>query len=267
MRRDVTRLGAAVVAALLVLAAAAGQDGEEKVPLDKVLWPVLETVKARFPGAKLTGASKEKDKWVYEVSLTEKGKDKNMDVTCTPEGELLTIERAIDAKDLPKATAKAIEDKYPKGDVQDRRGDHQGGEEGGEVGVLRSTAGDAGQAEDDGGAGHRRGEDRRRGGEDGRRQGRVARLPGAGGATSLPRSVTPRPASVVRTPGGRDAKGLVGHRSASPWDDGDRRPSHADKRRAWRRELLGEEIRAALRQGANEREIQEAAERLLNLAA
>ena len=38
-------------------------------------------------------------------------------------------------------------------------------------------------------------------------------------------------------------------RTASPWDDGSRRPSHADKRRAWRRELLGGEIRAVLRPG------------------
>jgi DDE superfamily endonuclease len=65
----------------------------------------------------------------------------------------------------------------------------------------------------------------------------------------------------------RDAKGLVSHRSGSPWDDESRRPSHADKRRAWRRELLGDEIRAALRVGATERELQSAAERLLNLAA
>ena len=42
----------------------------------------------------------------------------------------------------------------------------------------------------------------------------------------------------------RHEEGLVGHRSASPWDDRPRRPSHADKRRARRRELLGEEIRA-----------------------
>ncbi|VTR92469.1 transposase : Uncharacterized protein OS=Singulisphaera acidiphila (strain ATCC BAA-1392 / DSM 18658 / VKM B-2454 / MOB10) GN=Sinac_2157 PE=4 SV=1: DDE_5 [Gemmata massiliana] len=47
----------------------------------------------------------------------------------------------------------------------------------------------------------------------------------------------------------RDEKELAGHRSASPWDDTTRRPSHADKRRAWRRELLGNEIRAALRTG------------------
>ena len=60
---------------------------------------------------------------------------------------------------------------------------------------------------------------------------------------------------------------LVGHRSASPWDDGTRRPSHADKRRAWRRELLAEQIHAVLRPGMTEQEIQTAAERLLNLAA
>ncbi len=33
-------------------------------------------------------------------------------------------------------------------------------------------------------------------------------------------------------------------RAASPWDDPAQRPSHAGKRRPWRRELLAEEIRA-----------------------
>lgn len=66
---------------------------------------------------------------------------------------------------------------------------------------------------------------------------------------------------------GRDAAGLVGHRAASPWDDAGRRPSHADKRRAWRRELLENEIRAVLRPGLTEPEIRAAEERLLNLAA
>ncbi len=65
---------------------------------------------------------------------------------------------------------------------------------------------------------------------------------------------------------GRADAGLVGHRSASPWDDEPRRPSHADKRRAWRRDLLGDEIRAALRAGSSEAEIRAVAERLLNLA-
>ena len=65
---------------------------------------------------------------------------------------------------------------------------------------------------------------------------------------------------------GREAEDLV-DRSASPWDDPARRPSHADKRRAWRRALLGEEIRAVLRPGVTEAEFQAVAERLLGLAA
>jgi hypothetical protein len=64
----------------------------------------------------------------------------------------------------------------------------------------------------------------------------------------------------------RKADELV-DRSNSPWDSPLRRPSHADKRRAWRRELLGEEIRAVLRPGVTEQEIQATAERLLSLAA
>jgi hypothetical protein len=65
---------------------------------------------------------------------------------------------------------------------------------------------------------------------------------------------------------GRKEEELV-DRSASPWDKVSRRPSHADKRRAWRRELMGEEIRAVLRPGVTEEEIQATAERLLSLAA
>jgi len=66
---------------------------------------------------------------------------------------------------------------------------------------------------------------------------------------------------------GRPAETLVGHRSASPWDDGARRPGHADKRRACRRELLAEQIHTVLRPGLTETEIRTAAERLLDLAA
>jgi hypothetical protein len=55
----------------------------------------------------------------------------------------------------------------------------------------------------------------------------------------------------------------LAERSASPWDDASRRPSHADKRRAWRRRLLGEEIRTLLRAGPTETEIDAAVQRFL----
>ena len=64
----------------------------------------------------------------------------------------------------------------------------------------------------------------------------------------------------------RDAKELV-DRSGSPWDCSSRRPSQADKRRAWHREMVGVKIRSALRPGGTKEEIQVTANRLLSLAA
>jgi hypothetical protein len=56
-------------------------------------------------------------------------------------------------------------------------------------------------------------------------------------------------------------------RCGSPWDTEERRPSHADKRKALQREILREEIRAALGEGAEAQEFHTLATRLLNWAA
>jgi hypothetical protein len=63
------------------------------------------------------------------------------------------------------------------------------------------------------------------------------------------------------------SEGELVERSESPWDDPDRRPSHADERRAFRRLLSAEEIGAARHPGAKEAEIRALAERLLSWAA
>src|SRR5262249_47719502 len=55
-------------------------------------------------------------------------------------------------------------------------------------------------------------------------------------------------------------------RSRSHWDGEDRRPSHADKRKALQREILRGEIRAAIDQGAHREGFQDFALRLLDLA-
>ncbi len=65
----------------------------------------------------------------------------------------------------------------------------------------------------------------------------------------------------------RKARALVAHRSASPWDDPNRRPSHADKRRAWQQELLAEEIQAVVGEHNDPTKIRELAQRCLDLAA
>ncbi len=88
--------------------------GEEKIPLDKLPKAVVEAVKKRFPKAELTAAAKETvdKKTEYEVILKNEGQ--KIDVTLTPEGIILGMEKEISAKDLPKAVTKTLKKSYPK---------------------------------------------------------------------------------------------------------------------------------------------------------
>src|SRR5438105_57499 len=105
-------VGFAVVAFLCV--AGPARADEEKVPLEKVPKAVMETVKKRFPDAKIVEASTEKEdgKTVYEITVKDGGK--NVDVTLTADGVMTLIEKEIDAKDVPKVVTEAVEAKYPK---------------------------------------------------------------------------------------------------------------------------------------------------------
>lgn len=99
------------MAALLV---SVGRADEEKMAVDKLPNAVSETVKKRFPKLEMKEATKEvteEKKIIYEVTLKD-GK-KKIDVTLTPEGVIVMIEKEIDRKDLPKAVAAAIDAKYP----------------------------------------------------------------------------------------------------------------------------------------------------------
>jgi hypothetical protein len=55
--------------------------------------------------------------------------------------------------------------------------------------------------------------------------------------------------------------------SRPPWDEEERRPSHADKRKALQREVLREELRAFVGEQAETEEFRDLATRLLDLAA
>ncbi|HYT92197.1 MAG TPA: hypothetical protein VEL76_26010, partial [Gemmataceae bacterium] len=107
-------IGAVAALAFGLVVWAAPQGGEQKVPLDKVPKAVMDTVKARFPGAKLIGASSEKtgDKLIYEVELEFKGL--HHDVTLEPDGKLTLIEREIAFKNLPKKVQKTLQKANPK---------------------------------------------------------------------------------------------------------------------------------------------------------
>lgn len=104
----------AALTALVLAAPVRADDGEEKVPLDKLPKAVLAAAKKRFPKAEAKEASKEvaDGKTVYEVTFKENGK--NIDVSLTPEGTITMIEKEVAFKDLPKAVAATFDKKYPK---------------------------------------------------------------------------------------------------------------------------------------------------------
>ncbi len=113
---------------------AVGADGkEEKVPLDKVPKAVLKAVKAKFKGAEVVGALTEKDngKLVYEISLKQ-GKQK-IDVSVTPDGKIVSIEKIIAVKDLPRPVTEAIDGKYPKAKIRTAEEVTEGGKKSYEV--------------------------------------------------------------------------------------------------------------------------------------
>lgn len=92
---------------------------EESIPLDQVPGPVLDAVKAKFPGVKITAASKEKEdgKEIIEVAFTYK--DSKYEVESTPQGELQAIDKIITGDEMPAKVAKALKEKYPKAKYQE----------------------------------------------------------------------------------------------------------------------------------------------------
>jgi uncharacterized membrane protein YkoI len=105
------------VAGIILLAGLAGRIAadEEKVPLDKVPKAVMDAVKGKFPNAKITGASTEKDadgKTIFELAFT--FNNYKYEVELKPDGSFIAIDKQIEFKELPKAVAKTLDDKYPK---------------------------------------------------------------------------------------------------------------------------------------------------------
>jgi uncharacterized protein (TIGR03067 family) len=85
----------------------------DDIDVDKLPKTVTDAVKAKFPGAELTEASKEteKDKAIYQVSFTYKKHDYNIE--CSADGAFRAINREIEEEELPKSVAKALKEKFP----------------------------------------------------------------------------------------------------------------------------------------------------------
>ena len=118
MRQFCSPLAMAVLLMTTTCLVARDDEKEEKVALDKVPEAVLKAVKDRFKDAKLVSAQTEKEngKLLYEINLKEK--DRAIDVTVTPEGKIVSIEKTISSKDLPRPVKEAINKKYPKAEFK-----------------------------------------------------------------------------------------------------------------------------------------------------
>ncbi len=107
-------LSGAAVVALAAFVATTFVLADDKVEPDKLPKEVKEAIKKKYPDGEIVGAEKEKEdnKEVYELKV--KLKKETIEVTLTPEGKILSSERSIEVKDVPKVVMDAIEKKYPK---------------------------------------------------------------------------------------------------------------------------------------------------------
>src|SRR5689334_14623356 len=98
---------AAVVGILGLFGLASGARAqEEEIALDKVPKAVMDSAKAKFPGAKVHEAAKETEdgKTVFELEMTHD--EHRMDVTFQEDGTLVLVETRVEEKDVPEAATK-----------------------------------------------------------------------------------------------------------------------------------------------------------------
>ena len=119
MRRLRDWLMAGVVLCVLAgLTTRADEEKEGKVALDKVPRAVLRAVKDKYKGAELVSASTEKDegKLIYEIVIKHEGH--SIDVSVTPDGKIVSSEKTIAVKDLPKEVSEALDSKYARAKIK-----------------------------------------------------------------------------------------------------------------------------------------------------
>jgi hypothetical protein len=115
MSKFLTGLG---VTAVALIATAAYVRGDDKVAPDKLPKAITDAIKKAYPDAEIVSAEKgeEDGKPIFEVVI--KYKKESIEVTLSPEGKILSAEKSIELKDVPKAVMEALEKKYPKATVK-----------------------------------------------------------------------------------------------------------------------------------------------------
>jgi hypothetical protein len=111
MMKTIYRLAACVLVTGWLAPLTWSQD--EKVELDKIPEKVMATLKTKFPGAKITTATKatENNEVIYDIEMTKDGKKCECDLKA--DGTIVNFEHELAVKDLPAAVVKAVKDKHP----------------------------------------------------------------------------------------------------------------------------------------------------------
>lgn len=105
--------------ALLALQAAKQAAQDEKVDPAKLPQKVADVVKAKFPGATITVATKatENGKVIYDIEMTREGRKHEIDVE--ENGTIVNFENQVAVKDLPAAVTSAVKAKYPNSTIKE----------------------------------------------------------------------------------------------------------------------------------------------------
>jgi hypothetical protein len=100
---------------LAVLGLATGTRAQEgEIPLERVPKAVMDSAKAKYPGAEIKVASVEAEDGkppVYALEMKHHRHD--VDATFKADGTVVQVDTAVAAKELPKAVLRAVEHRYP----------------------------------------------------------------------------------------------------------------------------------------------------------
>jgi hypothetical protein len=99
-------------------AAAAEPAGDEDIDVADLPKAVTEAIKKRFPKAEIKSAEKgeEDEKPIFEAGIKSDGH--NIDVTLTPDGDILSFEKTVKENELPKAVKESLGEKYPHATIK-----------------------------------------------------------------------------------------------------------------------------------------------------
>jgi uncharacterized membrane protein YkoI len=118
MRKTMMWLGASAVVGVLAAVTVDAGDAKKLAPGD-VPKKIMDTVKARLPGAEVTSAEKETENGaiVFDLEMKDGGRKYEMDIK--EDGTLVEIEKQVLDKDVPAAVTQALNAKYPGSAVKE----------------------------------------------------------------------------------------------------------------------------------------------------